>query len=39
MQDCIEVWKAQHDRLDTAYLNDWAARLGLTELLNRVNSA
>jgi len=39
MQDCIEVWKAQAGRLDTAYLNEWATRLGLMELLDGVKGA
>ena len=39
LQDCIEVWKAQAGRLDIAYLNEWATRLGLMELLDRVKGA
>jgi hypothetical protein len=36
LRDCAGVWQVQRGRLDEAYLDDWAARLGLTALLDRV---
>jgi hypothetical protein len=33
--DILGVLKVQHDRLDTAYLDHWAANLAVTDLLQR----
>jgi hypothetical protein len=39
LRDCVGVWKVQHAELDISYLNDWAAKLGLAELLDQVKGA
>jgi hypothetical protein len=33
-RDILGVFNVQRSRLDAVYLNDWAARLGITDLLN-----
>lgn len=37
-RDVLGVLKTQGDRLDTAYLTEWARRLGLSDLLTRACS-
>jgi hypothetical protein len=37
-RDVLGVLKTQGDRLDTAYLTEWARRLGLSDLLTTVCS-
>jgi hypothetical protein len=39
LQDCIGVCKVQKDVLDLDYLRQWAARLSLTDLLEKVTTA
>lgn len=34
---CFEVLRVQRGLLDEAYLNSWATRLALTQLLNRAS--
>jgi hypothetical protein len=38
LRDCIGVWKVQKDVLDLDYLRQWAARLSLTDLLEKVTT-
>jgi hypothetical protein len=33
-RDALGIWEVQHDSLDLPYLQSWAARLGLTNLLD-----
>ena len=37
-KDVLGVLKAQEDRLDTRYLNEWARRLGILDLLEKAFS-
>ena len=37
--DLMEVFRMQRQRLDSAYLQDWARRLGLEDLLTRVKES
>jgi hypothetical protein len=39
LDDCIGVWKVQHDTLDLAYLRHWADALSLADLLGKVTTA
>lgn len=34
--DCLRIYELQHDRLDMAYLDAWAARLNITDVLARI---
>lgn len=36
--DALEVYEVQKPQLDEAYLDDWAERLGLTDLLQRIRT-
>lgn len=36
--DCLHVYEIQQPGLDMAYLEDWASRLGVTELWERLKS-
>lgn len=38
-QDIVNVLRIQGDRLDLSYLREWAARLGVTDLLKRALGA
>jgi hypothetical protein len=39
LRDCVGIWKAQGETLDRAYLQQWAARLNIGDLLERVTRA
>ena len=39
MRDIVGVWKAQRENLDLEYLQTWAARLGVADLLSKVMSS
>jgi hypothetical protein len=39
MRDIAGVWKAQRDTLDINYVQDWAARLSVADLLAKVTAA
>jgi len=36
LQDVLEVYEIQEDDLDQAYLNRWAATLGVADLLGKI---
>ena len=37
-RDILGVFRTQQDKLDSAYLRDWAPRLGIADLLDRARS-
>lgn len=38
VQDVVSIMKMQRDRLDASYLDHWAPRLGITDLLERARA-